>query len=54
MTTSPRGHADVQTTMIHTHVMNNVDGRGVRSPLEFLWPVASGLPIRQPIPTVLR
>ena len=27
------GHADVQTTMIYTHVLNK-GGRGVRSPLE--------------------
>jgi len=30
------GHADVQTTMIYTHVLNSVGGRGVRSPLETL------------------
>lgn len=30
------GHADVQTTMIYTHVLNNSGGRGVRSPLETL------------------
>ncbi len=30
------GHADVQTTMIYTHVLNNAGGRGVRSPLESL------------------
>ena len=30
------GHADVQTTMIYTHVLNNAGGRGVRSPLETL------------------
>ena len=29
------GHADVRTTMIHTHVLNR-DGRGVRSPLDAL------------------
>ncbi|HUP61749.1 MAG TPA: hypothetical protein VNA69_15160 [Thermoanaerobaculia bacterium] len=29
-------HADVQTTMIYTHVLNSVGGRGVRSPLETL------------------
>lgn len=28
------GHADVQTTMIYTHVLNSAGGRGVRSPLE--------------------
>ncbi len=28
------GHADVQTTMIYTHVLNK-GGRGVKSPLEF-------------------
>lgn len=27
------GHKDVQTTMIHTHVLNR-GGRGVRSPLD--------------------
>ena len=27
------GHADVKTTMIHTHVLNR-GGRGVRSPLD--------------------
>ena len=27
------GHADVKTTMIYTHVLNN-DGRGVRSLLD--------------------
>jgi site-specific recombinase XerD len=27
------GHADVQTTMIYTHVLNK-GGRGVKSPLE--------------------
>jgi site-specific recombinase XerD len=30
------GHADVKTTMIYTHVLNRVGGRGVRSPLETL------------------
>jgi site-specific recombinase XerD len=30
------GHRDVKTTMIYTHVLNNVGGRGVRSPLENL------------------
>jgi site-specific recombinase XerD len=30
------GHADVQTTMIYTHALNNSGGRGVRSPLETL------------------
>ncbi len=30
------GHADVETTMIYTHVLNNAGGRGVRSPLENL------------------
>jgi len=30
------GHADVETTMIYTHVLNNSGGRGVRSPLESL------------------
>jgi integrase len=30
------GHADVQTTMIYTHILNNAGGRGVRSPLETL------------------
>jgi len=30
------GHADVQTTMIYTHVLNSAGGRGVRSPLETL------------------
>ena len=27
------GHADVQTTMIYTHVLNR-GGKGVKSPLE--------------------
>ncbi len=31
------GHADVKTTMIYTHVLNQSGGRGVRSPLEALW-----------------
>ena len=30
------GHADVRTTMIYTHVLNQAGGRGVRSPLEAL------------------
>jgi integron integrase len=30
------GHADVETTMIYTHVLNNAGGWGVRSPLESL------------------
>jgi integrase len=30
------GHADVRTTMIYTHVLNQAGGRGVRSPLEKL------------------
>lgn len=30
------GHADVSTTMIYTHVLNQSGGRGVRSPLESL------------------
>jgi len=30
------GHANVKTTMIYTHVLNQVGGRGVRSPLETL------------------
>ncbi len=30
------GHADVRTTMIYTHVLNQAGGRGVRSPLETL------------------
>lgn len=30
------GHADVQTTMIYTHVLNQAGGRGVKSPLETL------------------
>jgi len=30
------GHEDVSTTMIYTHVLNNVGGRGVRSPLDRL------------------
>jgi integron integrase len=30
------GHADVRTTMIYTHVLNQAGGRGVRSPLESL------------------
>lgn len=30
------GHADVRTTMIYTHVLNQAEGRGVRSPLEGL------------------
>ena len=33
------GHADVRTTMIYTHVLNQSGGRGVRSPLERLDPV---------------
>ncbi len=28
------GHADVRTTMIYTHVLNRVGGRGIRSPLD--------------------
>jgi integrase len=28
------GHADVSTTMIYTHVLNQAGGRGVRSPLD--------------------
>jgi integron integrase len=30
------GHADVSTTMIYTHVLNQTGGRGVRSPLDRL------------------
>ncbi len=30
------GHKDVGTTMIYTHVLNRVGGRGVRSPLDVL------------------
>jgi integron integrase len=30
------GHRDVKTTMIYTHVLNQVGGRGVRSPLDRL------------------
>ncbi len=30
------GHADVSTTMIYTHVLNQVGGRGVRSPVDRL------------------
>jgi site-specific recombinase XerD len=30
------GHADVRTTMIYTHVLNQAGGKGVRSPLEKL------------------
>ena len=30
------GHADVETTMLYTHVLNNAGRRGVRSPLESL------------------
>ncbi len=30
------GHKDVGTTMIYTHVLNRVGGRGVRSPLDIL------------------
>jgi integron integrase len=30
------GHADVKTTMIYTHVLNQAGGRGVRSPLDGL------------------
>lgn len=33
------GHADVRTTMIYTHVLNQAGGRGVRSPLERLDPI---------------
>jgi len=29
-----RGHSDVRTTMIYTHVLNQ-GGRGVRSPADF-------------------
>ena len=28
------GHADVKTTMIYTHVLQRLGGRGVRSPLD--------------------
>jgi site-specific recombinase XerD len=30
------GHANLETTMIYTHVLNQAGGRGVRSPLETL------------------
>lgn len=30
------GHADLKTTMIYTHVLNQAGGRGVKSPLETL------------------
>lgn len=30
------GHVDLKTTMIYTHVLNKVGGRGVRSPLDVL------------------
>ena len=30
------GHADVQTTMIYTHVLNK-GGKGVKSPLDSEW-----------------
>ena len=33
------GHADIRTTMIYTHELNQAGGRGVRSPLERLEPV---------------
>jgi integron integrase len=34
------GHADVRTTMIYTHVLNR-GGRGVRSPLDTVMPIAA-------------
>jgi site-specific recombinase XerD len=30
------GHKDVSTTMIYTHVLNRIGGRGVRSPVDGL------------------
>jgi integrase len=30
------GHADVKTTMIYTHVLNRMGGRGIRSPADKL------------------
>jgi site-specific recombinase XerD len=30
------GHADVKTTMIYTHVLQQTGGRGVRSPIDTL------------------
>jgi integron integrase len=37
------GHADVKTTMIYTHVLNQQGGRGVRSPLDTITiPTGSG------------
>ena len=30
------GHKDVATTMIYTHVLNQVGGRGVQSPIDTL------------------
>jgi integron integrase len=35
------GHRDVSTTMVYTHVLNQ-GGRGVRSPLDQLWPGRRG------------
>ena len=45
------GHADVKTTMIYTHVLNQRGGRGVRSPLDAL--PERGVSIPPPVPADL-
>lgn len=42
------GHADVKTTMIYTHVLNQRGGRGVRSPLDAMGQRGVVIPVPEP------